>query len=187
MKRPENCQTLPHVAVCVDKSRSYGRGVLLGVADYLEQAAPWSVDVKHDFFSSLGETWLKRWNGDGLIAYIPTLPLAKKLIRSKIPVVDVAGFIECPQLSQVVADDQAIGALVADHFLERQFRHFAYVGPGDVLPDEARFAGFANRIGPGQCDRHLHPRDESDRATQMGPSPEIPCLTFCSTCRNRSG
>ena len=168
MTRQEELQGPPHVAVCVDKSRSYGRGVLLGVADFLEQTDPWSVDVKHDFLSYFSESWLRHWNGDGLIAYIPTLPLANKLLRSKIPVVDVAGLIECQKLPQVVADDQAIGALVAEHFVERQFRHFAYAGPGDCLPDEARFAGFANSIGPYPCERYIHPRDESERAT-WGP------------------
>jgi LacI family transcriptional regulator len=132
--------------------------VLQGVADYLEHIAPWSIHVKHDTASQFSEDWIKSWRGDGIIAYISNLALAEKLCKSKIPVVDVAGLVELNLLSQVIADDHAIGALVGEHFLERQFRHFAYVGPGDVLPDELRFAGFVDCVGADKCVRYIHPR-----------------------------
>ena len=34
---------LPHVALLIETSRSYGRGVLVGVRRYLREHGPWSV------------------------------------------------------------------------------------------------------------------------------------------------
>lgn len=153
----------PHVAVCVDKSRSYGRGVLRGIADYLEQVGPWSMFVDQYAVAQLDEAWLKRWRGDGILAYISNEAAARRLARSKIPVVDVAGSVRFQGLARVVADDRRIGELVGEHFLERQFRRFAYVGPsgtvGESWPDESRFAGFIRTVGGDCCDRYVYPRN----------------------------
>src|SRR5262245_61477535 len=33
----------PHVAVCVDKAHAYGRGILMGLADYMDMFGRWSL------------------------------------------------------------------------------------------------------------------------------------------------
>src|SRR5215471_5478415 len=35
----------PHVAVCVDKAHAYGRGILMGLADYMDMFGRWSLYV----------------------------------------------------------------------------------------------------------------------------------------------
>ena len=35
----------PHVALCVDQFRSHGRGVMRGIAEYVETYGPWSLFI----------------------------------------------------------------------------------------------------------------------------------------------
>lgn len=154
----------PHVAVCVDKSRSYGRGVLLGIADFLETVGHWSMFVDHYGSSHLTPQWIRKWKGDGILAYIPDEATAERLRRSKIPVVDVAGHVRIDGLPSVAAHDESIGKLAAEHLLERQFRHFAYVGPGDILNDDLRYQGFSDRLKGYESPRYLHPRGSASLA-----------------------
>lgn len=115
--------------------------------------------------TELDEAWLRRWRGDGILAYIPDEPTARRLTRSKIPVVDVAGSVRFDGLPRVVADDERIGELAGEHLQERQFRRFAYVGPGggrgESLPDELRYAGFINTVDATNCTRYVYPRHPS--------------------------
>lgn len=148
----------PHVAVCVDKSRSYGRGVLLGIADFLEKVGHWSMFIDHYASSQLTAEWIRRWRGDGILAYVSDEEAARLFMRSKIPIVDVAGHVRIDSLPSVAADDEKIGRLAAEHLVERHFRHFAYVGPGDTPLDEWRYHGFSNNLKSTTCHRYIHPR-----------------------------
>ena len=58
---------LPQVAVCVDKSRNYGRKVLQGLADYAETVGRWSLYVDPEATGSYSVDWLENWHGDGIL------------------------------------------------------------------------------------------------------------------------
>jgi len=132
----------PHVAICVDKGRSYGRGVLLGIADYIEAFGPWSLFIEPAALGQYGERWLDDWKGDGVLAYIEDPAFARMLKKRRIPAVELFGHRDDLDLPQVANDDCAIGRLAAEHFIERQFKNFAFSG----YPDEAwvrrRLEGF---------------------------------------------
>jgi len=64
----------------------------------------------------------------------------------RIPVVDVSGTFESPTIPRVQPDDQAVGRLVAKHFLERGLKHFAFYGLGSVAYSKHRQAGYIDEL-----------------------------------------
>ena len=66
----------------------------------------------------------------------------RKLRKQKKPVVDLT--VACPKvrLPRVVSDHRALGALAAQHFLERGFTHFAWYASGSSHVHDLRRQGF---------------------------------------------
>jgi LacI family transcriptional regulator len=123
----------PRVAVCVDKARSYGRGVLRGIAEYVETFGPWSFYIDPQAAGTYNQEWLRDWRGDGVLVYVESLEIARRLRASRIPAVEVFGHRFDLRLPRVSNDDVAIGKLAAEHLLERKFQHFAFSGyPGEA-------------------------------------------------------
>ena len=81
----------PRVALLIESSRTYGRGVLRGIGRYAHIRGPWSLfSPERDLDSGIPD-WLKSWKGDGIIARIEDRRIAKALLRLGCPVVDVLG------------------------------------------------------------------------------------------------
>jgi LacI family transcriptional regulator len=134
---------IPHVAVAVDASRSYGRRILAGIADYAESHVRWSMYLEPRSPGTYRSGWLRDWRGDGILAWIEDRPTARRFARSRIPLVELFGHHLDLGLPTVGNDDEAIGRLAAEHLLGRQLRRFAFSGyPGEPWV-ERRFAGFA--------------------------------------------
>jgi len=115
------------IALIVETSLGSGREILRGIAKYAHQNLRW-----HLFHAARGLTdefpgWMENWRGDAVIARIQNDAMASRLAEWKIPVVDVLGVCDTP-FPLVHVDDAAISALVANHFLERDFKHFAFYG-----------------------------------------------------------
>ena len=146
MKHHRAGVTCPRVAVCVDKGCSYGRGVLRGIADYAETFGPWSLSIDPRSAGTYPRDWLKDWRGDGLLAYIESPELARRIQRLRIPTVELFGHRADLGLLQVGNDDVTIGRLAAEHLLERQFKRFAFSGYPEELWVEGRHEGFATAL-----------------------------------------
>jgi LacI family transcriptional regulator len=136
----------PHVALIVETSIHYGRQVLRGVTRYLRSHQPWSVFLEQCELWTSPPAWLRRWQGDGVICRKTTPALAKMLANASIPLVDLNDCREPMSAPRIVSDDVAIGALAADHLLERGFKHFAFCGFGDQVWSLGRREGFSRRL-----------------------------------------
>jgi LacI family transcriptional regulator len=112
-------QASRRVAVCVDKSRSYGRGVLRGIAEYVETRGRWSLYLDPRASGSYGADWLRGWDGDGVLAFIDDPALATSLRRARIPTVELFGHRLDLGLAHVGNDEEDFGRLAAAHLLER--------------------------------------------------------------------
>ena len=58
---------IPHVAVWIESSRGYGRGLIRGVADYVREHGPWSIYFTPHGLRDPLPTWLRKWRGDGIL------------------------------------------------------------------------------------------------------------------------
>lgn len=127
MSKPENSQDpVKRVAILVDTSTTWGRDVIAGVHRYSRENVGWQLFVEPRGVEQ--RRWLPTgWKGDGVIARVGFVDLAKKLKTLKCPVVNVSG-ITLPRVNfpRVVSDQVAAANLAAEHLLARGFRHFGY-------------------------------------------------------------
>jgi LacI family transcriptional regulator len=119
------------VALLVETSNAYARGLLEGVIRYMRSHDTWSVYLPEQQRTARPPSWLGKWRGDGIIARIETEEMAELVSRKKLPTVDVSAARHVPNIPWVETDDAEISRLAADHLLERGFRNLAFVGdPG---------------------------------------------------------
>jgi len=114
----------PHVALLIETSRSYGRGLLRGIRRYLSEHGPWSVYLETRALDSQGPLWLKHWQGDGILTRTDSKALARLVAAAGVPAVELRSLRYAAGLPWVGVDNRALGQLVAEHLLERGFRQF---------------------------------------------------------------
>jgi len=115
------------VAVLVDTSTTWGRGIVAGIADHCREHRRWEI-----FVEPRGQEERMRlpkgWQGDGVIARVSEPQLANDLLSSGLPVVNVSSIslAESERFPRVTTDLVASGEMAAKYFVERGFRNFAY-------------------------------------------------------------
>jgi len=115
----------PHVALIVESSISYGRGVLRGIARYLRERGPWSIFLEQRELGAALPAWIRGWDGDGIV----TRSHDPRILRARVPTVGLYDDVEDPLgLPMILNDNLGVGRLAARHFLDRGFRHLAYYG-----------------------------------------------------------
>ena len=116
------------VALLIETSNAYARGLLQGIISYLRENQPWSLYLAEHGRMDRPPGWIANWDGDGILARIETPAMARVLRRLKVPIVDVSAARLLPALPWLETDDSAIAQLALEHLLERGFRHVAYCG-----------------------------------------------------------
>lgn len=115
------------VALLVDTSTGWGRGIVRGVHQQVLHQYHWQLFLEP---RGVGETMRlpPSWSGDGVIARIGDEATAKHLKERDIPVVNVSA-IQLPHgnFPQVCSDLEAAGRMAADYLIGRGFRNFAYL------------------------------------------------------------
>lgn len=92
------------------------------------------------------------WRGDGILSFIGGRDdLAEFILGSGLPAVEISMVRNDIQLPRVEGDNDLIGRLAAEHFLERGFRHFAWAPFMDDVVNAERHRGFADCLAR----RHL--------------------------------
>jgi LacI family transcriptional regulator len=128
----------PHVALFVETSINYGRGVLRGIARYLRQHGPWSIFLEqHEIGAKLPE-WIDRWDGDGIITRYDH----PRILETELPTVvlfDRAD--EWLGRPRILNDHVAVGRMAAKHLLERGFESFGYYGIPSAYWSNLRWRG----------------------------------------------
>jgi LacI family transcriptional regulator len=116
------------VALLIETSNAYGRGLLDGIIAYQREHELWSVYVGEQQRGARPPDWMKNWRGDGIIARIETDAIAAVVRRSRLPTVDVSAARRVPNIPWVETNDREIAQLAARHLIDRGFRKLAYCG-----------------------------------------------------------
>ena len=117
---------VPRIAVLVDTSSSWGRRVHTGIHKFARKHGPWQLFVEN---RGLEQTLRvpAGWKGDGVIARVGSVAMARELSALKVPVVNVSGIeLSEGEFPRVSNDLKASAVLAAQHFMQRGFQHFAY-------------------------------------------------------------
>lgn len=116
------------VALLIETSNGYCRGLLEGVIAYTKECANWSVHLTEQERGAQPPSWLKSWGGDGIIARIETDNIGSQLKKFGVPIVDLSAARHVKGVPWADTEDRAISQLGIQHFCERGFKNLAFCG-----------------------------------------------------------
>ncbi|NNJ24277.1 xylose operon transcription regulator XylR [Alienimonas chondri] len=118
----------PSVALLIETSNAYARGVLDGITQWQREHEAWSVYLPEQERGAPPPGWFAEWDGDGVIARVETDAIAQVLAGAGVPVVDVSAGRLLPGAPCVETDNPAIAEAAFEHLAERGFQSFGYCG-----------------------------------------------------------
>jgi LacI family transcriptional regulator len=117
-----------HVALLIEATNAYARGLLHGVAQYNHEHAGWTIYFEPHGLHEPPPKWLKKWKGDGILARLATRRIANAILSVGVPVVELRRVLTIPGISSIGPDHRVVARMVAEHLRERGFRNFAFCG-----------------------------------------------------------
>jgi LacI family transcriptional regulator len=138
------------VALLIETSNAYARGLLHGIRAYLSERQSWSIYLSEHSRGEILPKWLRQWKGDGVIARVENQQIADELLRLGLPTVDVSVGLQHSPFPRVATDSLAASHMAATHLIDRGFHQFAYCGDGRYHWSVMRssfFSDFIRRAG----------------------------------------
>lgn len=117
------------VLLIVETSRSFGRQVVQGVSQYVQENRTWSFFFANRSVVENYPKWFDEWDGDGIISRSDNTKLCRRLARKNLPFVELEGD-GSHYLAHVRVDEQWNCTLAVDHFWNKGFRNFAFFSMG---------------------------------------------------------
>lgn len=157
----------PHrrVALVLDKSVAYWRRIVRGMLDCPPVRTDWTLHSVPQL-DDAGFQRIARWKPHGLIMGVPGRSASTQLRRLGVPCIDIA-LEPMGDWPRVEIDHAAVGRFAAEHFLERNLRHFAFFGSDRRTRDTQQHDGLLHRV------HESHPEAEVAHAPPMS-SPNQP-------------
>ncbi len=160
MRRSPSIIGTPQVALLLETSTEYGRGLLRGIVRYSHLHGPWSLYVAPGHLEQALPK-AKSWSGTGIIARMHSPEMTKLIRATGVPF--VASSLEESRSSgredkfgEIRTNSAAIARIAAAHLVERSLRHFAFcgfVGCAWSLRREDAFSQYLRDLGL-QCQTH---------------------------------
>ena len=141
---------IPRVALFIETSRGFGRGLIEGIVQYVREHGPWSIQFEERGLEDPPPKWLKGWRGDGIITRTATRSLARAIRDTGRPTVELlrSGYMPV----DIECDHDKVGRMAADHFVERGLRAFAFFTFGEAVWIHKRRDGFVGALAAGGYD-----------------------------------
>lgn len=134
----------------VETSRSYGRGLLRGIALFARTRGNWSLLHQEMTIDALLPDWMRGASIDGVIARVDrqTIDPIREL---NVPCVDVRCSRSFTGIPQVETDDRKVAELAFQHLWECGFRRFAFCGFQFAHYSDARLRFFRELVEQAGC------------------------------------
>ena len=150
----------PQVALLIETSTEYGRGLLRGILRYSRLHGPWSLHVAPGHLDQVLPK-AKSWSGTGIIARMRSPEMEKRIRATRLPFVasslaESHSPLAGSKYGEIRTDSEAIASMGATHLLEAGFRRFAFCGFANChwsTVREKAFIQFANQAG---CESSAH-------------------------------
>jgi LacI family transcriptional regulator, galactose operon repressor len=117
-----------NIAVIVETSNSYARGILRGIHEYVRTRRGWTLYLTEHGRHEIDESFAGNWTFDGVIARIETDRMAGIIKGMGVPTVDVSAARLIEGIPWVETDDEAITRLALDHLKDCGLQNFAFFG-----------------------------------------------------------
>lgn len=133
-----------HVALVIETSNAYARGILAGIRRFAAERPGWSLYLEEHSRFDTDQAWLEGWTGHGVLARIENEETADLVRRLGLPAVDLSASRLLPDLPCVETDDAQIATWAIEHFTERGLRNFGFYGDNRFRWSRARARAFAD-------------------------------------------
>ena len=134
------------VALLVETSRAYGRGICRGVAQFTEQHPQWLIFYQERNLKQSIPDFLRRYRVDGILMRVDQPGLAREIVSLGIPTVDLLGEPDKDGCPVYMTDDFAIAATASEHLINNGFVYFAFCGFPGIPFSDRRQRGFADCV-----------------------------------------
>ncbi|HEY4815727.1 MAG TPA: DNA-binding transcriptional regulator [Chthoniobacterales bacterium] len=118
----------PQVALLLETSNAYSRGLLVGIRTYLRERADWEIHFTEQGRGDEPPPWFHNWRGDGIIARIENERIEDAVASTNLPVVNVSTARLRRSFPTVASSSDGVSRAAADHLLDRGFRSFGFCG-----------------------------------------------------------
>jgi LacI family transcriptional regulator len=190
--------SLLHVALLIETSREYARGLLRGVARYLQEHTRWSVYFEPHGLDSPPPKWLPKWQGDGILVRINNRQMADAILRTGIPAVDLRGALPTPGIPFIGVDNVPVARLGFEHLHNCGLRNFAFCGTPrgenpnqdlrcDYFVEVVRKAGFDCNVYVGERPARARPSWEQQQQGLVAWLKKLPTPVGVMTCHDDRG
>jgi len=188
---------IPKVILLIERSRSFGRGLLYGIIQYSNLHGPWLCYMEPEFYRKDKEEshkWLRGLGADGVMAHTWDQDLIETIVNLDIPAI-IHGPMEKPihRAYPLFTDEAGTGHMAAKYFMERGFKNFAYCGfdmiwsqqKGDGFKCTLSEAGFQTSFYQQPCAKHLRipPKEQVLIAAWIKSLPKPLALMACNDDR----
>jgi len=156
---------MKRIAILVETSLASGRQILSGIAHYLQTQEGLSVFLHSGPLGEMNPTSLIDWQGDGIIARVLNPDIADLLEQTGLPTVDVLGNVPGQRFPLVKCNNQMIGTMVAESFIQSGFRNFGVIGLSGTswsIDREIAFRHTAARYSGSQESLHFKATDSEE-------------------------
>jgi LacI family transcriptional regulator len=132
------------IALLLDRSLSFVRGVLQGIRAYAVRRPQWVVRDGPPRLHMVNR--VREWKPHGIIAGLVLPQVARTLMRMRKPLVDTAFALPGLNVPTVDVDHAAVGRMAAEYYLERQFARFGFYGSESACYSQNEERGFRERL-----------------------------------------
>ncbi|QDT66797.1 AraC family transcriptional regulator [Calycomorphotria hydatis] len=156
-----------NVALIIESSRSYGRDLLRGVAQFSRTLGNWSLLHEEMSFDDAPPGWLAKSQIDGMIVRLTDRNI-EPLKGLNIPIIDVRCHQAYTGIPQVDTDDSVVAQLAFQHLWQQGFRRFAYCGYRGVHYSEVRLQHFEQMVAASHCPLTVYRTEGKQAQTVSG-------------------
>jgi LacI family transcriptional regulator len=160
MTRSRAIVGMPQVALLLETSTEYGRGLLRGIVRYSRLHGPWSLYVAPGHLEQALPK-AKSWSGTGIIARMRSPEMAKQIRATGLPFVASSLDEFRPprrgdKFGEIRTNSAAIAQMAATHLVDRSLRHFAFCGFHGCAWSSCREEIFSRCLGDQGFECHTH-------------------------------
>ena len=160
-------RTRKNVALVIESSRSYGRSLLRGIAQFSRTQGNWSLLYEEMTLDAELPSWLAESKAHGVIARLDDHTI-RPLRQLKVPIVDVRCSRKYSGIPQVETDDYEVARLVFEHLRQRGFRRFAFCGYRGAHYSDTRRDAFREMVSGDGRPLSIYETDGAAEASLTG-------------------
>ncbi len=150
IRRIQSRTQVPQVALLLETSTEYGRGLLRGIMRFSRLHGPWSLCVAPGHFDQALPK-AKSWKGNGIIARISSREMEARIGATGLPFVassllESSALLRVGRYGEIRTNSVEIGRMGAFHLIDAGLHHFAFCGFGSCNWSTDRETSFCETL-----------------------------------------